>query len=193
MSDTPRAASPGWRLASLNHTRNGDRFITWWRPRNADYTDDLDAAGCYELEQLQREPSYYGNPEVLCVPDHVARRLAVGPHVRNPARAWAALRLASLFTHVSPYPIPTVKRRRPRRALTDALTDALDVARQLEALASATGTYELVWACIASRRVLEDLPLGRQAVEGLARFLRDELYSWARIHGLAPIVGGGFP
>jgi hypothetical protein len=41
--------------------------LCWWRPNNSGYTADLDFAGVYAQEQIDKDPHYYNNKETVPV------------------------------------------------------------------------------------------------------------------------------
>jgi hypothetical protein len=100
------------RLASLNHTSG--RWITWWRPDDAGYTEHLDEAGVYTFQCVKERAWKYRSIDVLVVPDYIARRFArPRDQVQNAASTWAVFRGAALF-QVSADLIPRTNGRRGR-------------------------------------------------------------------------------
>lgn len=58
-------------IMSIKWTR-GER-VTWWRPDNAGYTDDLMQAGRYPRAEVEKASSYYDNKwSTLAIPCEAA-------------------------------------------------------------------------------------------------------------------------
>lgn len=87
----------GWRIASVEHTRSGARWIDWYAPHNAGYEEDLDRAGVYDLKALLADAWNYQRSGLIIVPDYVARRLAPTGLAPNNVATWTALYLVGLF------------------------------------------------------------------------------------------------
>ena len=60
-------------IFSAKHTKAGDEFLMWWRPKSAGYTWNLDAAGVYD-EGEAREICEPSRGDCVAVPVEVARR-----------------------------------------------------------------------------------------------------------------------
>lgn len=54
-------------ILSLKHSKHQSQYI-WWKPNDNGYTIDIDRAGIYTAEQIEREKLYYSNTDTLPVP-----------------------------------------------------------------------------------------------------------------------------
>ncbi len=53
-------------LLSIKYSN--DSTVTWWGPNDSGYTNDIERAGIYSEEQIQKRSIYYSNKGVMPVP-----------------------------------------------------------------------------------------------------------------------------
>ncbi len=67
-------------IVSLKHTRREDRYISFWRDRDAGYAYPLSWAGQYDAERVLERPQYYHNQDTtIAVRCELVDALGVAP------------------------------------------------------------------------------------------------------------------
>ncbi|PZT51998.1 hypothetical protein [Paenibacillus silvae] len=74
-------------LLSLKWSKGKDKYV-WWGPENSGYTEDLNQAGIYTEEDLDKRPLYYRNTTTYAVPVETVKKMITQTVVPTLSENW---------------------------------------------------------------------------------------------------------
>ena len=79
-------------LLSLKWSKEQHAYV-WWGPDNSGYATDLNKAGIYTQEQIDRNPLYYRNKSTYPVPVEVVNSLYAARSIPTTDHNWKTLNI----------------------------------------------------------------------------------------------------
>lgn len=72
---------------------NGKEIYAWWRPDNNGYTSDLNQAGIYTEEQINKRTLYYKNTGTVPVEKEIVHKLQIQRTVPSLSSNWELMNI----------------------------------------------------------------------------------------------------